>query len=716
MIRRGGVKVADVPEPLVDRGRVLIRVAYSFVSSGTETLSVRNAESSALRQVLNRPDQVKQVLHEVSRRGVQATMTVVRSKLATELPLGYSAAGKVLAVGPGVAGFEVGQPVACAGSGWATHAEVVSVPANLVVAIPQECDMKSASSVSLGAIALQGVRRADVRVGDVVVVIGLGLVGQLTAQLLRTAGCQVIATDLDASRVELAERLSGCRGVRTSAESLGRVVDAATGAWGADSTIIAASTHSDDVVNSAARVTRRKGRVVVVGDVGLRLDRSEFYEKELDLLLSCSYGAGRYDRSYEEDGIDYPYPYVRWTENRNMAAFLHLVASGHLHIVPLVDREFSPEEASDAYEHLRTADPRPVSVVFRHRLDKAIVSGSTPRPTKGRGGRVRIAVVGAGAFASITHIPNLRALGDQFEVGAVVSATGRHAQAAVDRVGAGYATTSLEDVLNDPGIDAVLISTRHHLHVEQAALALTAGKHVYCEKPLALDEAGLTRVISAAEAPARERHRASAANPATPILMVGYNRRFAPAVVVARKAMSDLRSPSVILYRVNAGRLPPRHWINGEQGGGRVIGEACHMLDLLCHLVGAPLLDVGGVGTAAVGRPWLGFDNFEITVRFEDGSIGVLAYTTEGHGALGKERIEIAQGSCSLVIDDFRSLEVHGYPISSGKRRSEDKGHIQALAAFATAISSGSPPMSLREIEISARLAFTADRLVRGVQ
>ncbi|MBM4429777.1 MAG: zinc-binding dehydrogenase [Chloroflexi bacterium] len=716
LIRRGQVTVENVPAPLVEPGHVLVEVAYSLISTGTEITSVESSGKSLVKRALEQPDKVKQVLGHLRRQGIQKTVAKVKGQLDGGRPTGYSCSGIVVQVGEGVEGIYPGDRVACAAAGIANHAEIVLVPRNLVVKIPEGCDLRAAASATLGAIAMQGVRRADPRLGEIVAVIGLGLVGQLTVQLLKAAGGRVLGFDLDARRVAIARQLGTDHAFVSPEVDVLNEVRYLTDGRGVDATIITAASRSDAIVQQAMEITRKKGRVVVIGDVGLGLKRSPFYEKEIDFLISCSYGPGRYDDQYEEQGLDYPYAYVRWTENRNMAEYLRLVAEGRVQVRPVLEREYDINQAPQAYEELRTASEKPLGVVLRYTLDGQQTQASKlatkvvlqARPV---GDKIKVAVVGAGSFAKSMHLPNLQRLSNLYHIRAIVSATGSNAKATGQQFGADYVSTNYEDVLNDPDVDAMLICTRHHLHARQTIAALRAGKHVLVEKPLALNEHELNDILACYGYSLTEFDdgRLQLATPKLqPVLTVGFNRRFSPAARRARELLAGRRSPLMMLYRVNAGYVPLGHWAHTEEGGGRIIGEACHMFDLFQYVVSpAEVVDVTSSAIVPQVDHILATDNVVATVRYSDGSVATLLYTALGAVGLNKEYVELYADGKVLVIDDYKALRVYGATVKGWSAPYPDKGHLEELRAFAYSIRGESePPIPLAELVETTKVSL----------
>jgi predicted dehydrogenase/NADPH:quinone reductase-like Zn-dependent oxidoreductase len=584
----------------------------------------------------------------------------------------------VAEVGEGVEDIRVGDRVAC-GGGSANHAEYISVPRNLLVSVPAEVSLRDACFTTLGAIAMQGVRRAEVSFGEVVVVVGLGLIGQLACQLAQAAGCVVIAIDLVEARLNLARELGAHHIINAQHEDAVEAVRRIAGDWGADCVLVCAATGSSVPVNDAFRMCRERGRVIIVGDVGMNLERAEFYHKELDLLISRSYGPGRYDQEYEQLGIDYPVGYVRWTENRNMAEFVRLLAEGKVRVGQLVSAQYKIEEAAQAYRAL-TERPRELLGVLFGYEEAEQQSEAHPRVVhlkrsieENRGERVRFAVIGAGSFARAFHIPNICKIAGN-ELVAIANFTGVNARQAAQEFGAAYCTTDYREVLADKNVDAVAITTRHHLHAEMVIAAAESGKHIFVEKPLALSlEDCLQAVRAVAEAGV--------------LLTVGFNRRFAPLALELKRELDHTPGPKMITYRVNAGWLPPDHWsIDPLQGGGRIVGEGCHFFDLLYHLIGAEPVRIAASLARTVGKEVKDPANVSVSMEFADGSVASLLYTVVGHKGLSKERIEAFAGGKSFVLDNFDTLESYGAEARKSISATGDKGHLQVMQHFCDAV------------------------------
>ena len=692
--RTGEISVVDVPAPRALRGCVLVRVAASLVSAGTERASSEFASKSLLQKARSRPDLVRDVFNKIQRDGLVSAASAVRSRLDQPLALGYSSAGTIVEVGDGISDLQVGDRVACAGANHAVHAEFACVPRMLVARIPADnVDFESAAFTTLGAVAIHGVRTPEVKLGDVVAVIGLGLLGQLTLQVLTAAGCRVIGLDLLQQRAELASKM-GALAATASEQEFRDLCRKHSGGHGADSVLIVAETASSSPVNLASEVARDRGIVVAVGTVGMELQRKLYYEKELDFRVSRSYGPGRYDAAFEQKGRDYPIGYVRWSETRNMEAFLHLLAEGKLNLNPLITHAFAIEKATEAYDLITGRTPGPfLGVLIRypdeisrpnHHLE--LVSRRSVVPGEAD---VRAGLLGAGNFAQGTLIPAMKRASGVRLVG-VCASNGARAQATAAKFGFGSCATDEEVIFSDPQINTVVIATRHHLHAPQVLRALEGGKHVFCEKPLCLNEDELERI-------GRAYRRAHAH------LMVGFNRRFAPMAERMKDFLAQARGPFAMHYRVNAGPLPLDHWINDpEQGGGRILGEVCHFVDFLSFACGSGPCTVRAEAISHSGSE----QDISITIKFDDGSVGTISYLCNGDRTFGKERVEIFGSGCVAVLDDFRRLELvrHGRKKVFRSLFKQDKGHVAQWQSFAESIRRGSSaPIAFEEIVAGTR-------------
>jgi predicted dehydrogenase len=714
LIREGEAVVEDMPSPTCGPGDVLVRAHYSLISTGTELTSLQDSAPPPAGQLWTRRlRKVGELARMAAVRGPQETLRAAEARLeGTSFVTGYSLAGIVIETGRDVADIVPGQRVACAGATAAHHAEIVAVPRMLVTPVPENLPLDQAAAVTLGAIAMQGVRQADLRLGEIACVIGLGLLGQLSVGLLKASGCRVLGVDLDPGRIEAARRLGLEAGWQAGRDDVERAIDHATASRGADAVLVTAASSSSEPVQQAVRLVRRKGRVVVVGAVKIELDRAPFFAKEAELRISCSYGPGRYDPLYEAEGHDYPYGYVRWTENRNMEEFLRLAAGGAMPLLGLLEHAVPLDEAPDAYRSLGE-DPvpsRPLAVLIRY---PAAETGAAPLPELRRVDVVRrqrgehglgVALIGPGTFASEVHLPNLAAMTPAASLRAVIGRTANSAREVARRWAAAYASTDLGEALRDDEVDLVLIATRHDLHAPQAVAALEAGKAVFLEKPAAIDRKGLD-TLEAAVATSRRP------------FVVGFNRRFAPDTLELSRLLAGRQGPLVIDYRVNAGKLPSGHWTLGREGGGRLIGEACHMIDLLRHLVGHPVVRHEIVPLAPpAGRSDLPLgDNCVVALRHADGSLSQLTYTSLGNQAAGKERVEAHWDGQSATIDDFRRLLVAGRP-DPAPRPSPDKGQRELLSRFVSHVrGDAGAPIATEEIFEIGRLILDLDGRARGV-
>jgi prepilin-type processing-associated H-X9-DG protein len=680
---RQEIIVAEIPPPTITPGSALVRAAYSIISSGTElaaTTPSQQQQSTVGRQLAR----AQRLGASLLREGIKPTLARVHQSL-NPIPVfqgsGYASAGRIIQVGEGIDDLQVGDLVAC-GGGSANHAEIISVPRNLMVRVPANVSLRDACFTTLGAIAMQGVRRAQVSFGETVVVIGMGLVGQLSSQLLRVAGCRVIAIDLIAERLEIARVLGADHIINVNSLEPVEAVHQIAGDYGADAVLVCAATRSDVPVNQAFQMCRERGRVIILGDVGMNLERTHFYHKELDLLISRSYGPGRYDPGYEQAGIDYPIGYVRWTENRNMAEFVRLLADGKLSIASLISAECELAEAPAAYRNLAEKPQEVLGTVLRYDGNGSAENYSKivqlKRSVERAQGTARFAVIGAGSFARAYHIPNLRKIPD-CELVAIANSTGVKARQAAQEFDAAYCTTDYREVLADKKIDAVLISTRHHLHAEMALAAAESGKHIFVEKPLALNLEDCQKVCEAVAQ-------------AGVLLTVGFNRRFAPAVRELHQLLSSIPGPKMLTYRVNAGYLPADHWtLDSFQGGGRIIGEGCHFFDLLYYLTGAEPIRISASLAGALDGQSKDPANLNANIVFADGSVGNLLYTALGHKDLPKERLEVFAGGRAFVMDDFKSLETYGIQSTGARSPQGDKGHMQLLQNFCQAVLGAAP-------------------------
>lgn len=711
-LRSGETSVAVVPIPGVKSGTALVRSAASLVSAGTERMLVEFAEKSLMGKARSRPDLVRQVLDKARREGLLPTIEAAFNRLDQPMPLGYSSAGTIVALGAGMPGFKVGDRVACAGGGYAVHAEYTLVPRNLLATLPDTVDFDSAAFATLGAIALHGFRLSGAGLGEKVAVIGLGLLGLLAVGIAHAAGCQVLGIDLDPARVALALDMGAAQAVlRPQAEEAALAFSAGRGL---DAVLICADTPSADPVELAGQIARDRANVVAVGAVGLQIPRKVYYEKELSFINSRSYGPGRYDPAYEENGQDYPIGYVRWTEGRNLAAIVSLLASRQLDVRPLISHRFPIDQAPAAYELITGKRKEPFLGVLLTYPDTAdseqpasfstdavptVLNAAAPVEA------VRLGVLGAGNFAAAVLLPAIKRL-PGIELVGIRSGSGVSASHAARKFGFRYAAESGEQLLEDPQINTLAVLTRHNLHAVQVIAALGAGKHTFCEKPLALNHQELDEIFQELQ------------KPGAPLLTVGFNRRFAPHAVRLHKFFQDRQEPLLAHYRVNAGFLPANHWLHDPAvGGGRIIGEGCHFIDFLTFLVGQPPVSVTAAALPDLGR--YNSDNTVLTFTFPDGSLGSLTYLANGDKSFAKERLEVFCAGRVAVLDDFRSLEL----VRDGRRQvmrtrlRQDKGHQAEWTAFAQAITqTGLPPIPYEQLFGVSQASFAAAAALQSAQ
>ncbi len=724
-VKTGRASIEDVPIPTPRAGMALVETRASLVSAGTERMVVEFAEKSLVGKARSRPDLVRQLVEKMKREGVLPTLQAAFDRLDQPMALGYSSAGTIVSLGAGMDGFHIGQRVACAGGGYAVHAEYNLVPRNLLTPLPDNVDFESAAFTTLGAIALHGFRLAEPQIGETVAVIGMGLLGFLTAQIAAAAGCRVLGIDVNPQRIDIASSLGLLACSRDQAVEAAQVF---TSQRGLDAIIICADTPSNDPVELAGALARDRARVVATGAVGLTLPRKVYYEKELSFINSRSYGPGRYDSAYEEGGHDYPIGYVRWTEGRNFEAVVNLLASGKLQVQPLITHRFPIERATEAYEIITGKRPEPfLGVLLRYQESGGEVpgvryqaSGKTPltpkhltpknlTPDTRKPDTVKVGVLGAGLFANATLLPALKKVKDVELVG-IASAGGLHAAHSGRKFGFHYVCSDDEQILNDPNINAILILTRHDSHADLVVRALQAGKHVFVEKPLAVNSEQLS-VISEQLSVSSE--AGSTQRISSPLLMTGFNRRFAPLVRTLSSFLSPRTEPLYVHYRVNAGYIPPQHWVHDpRQGGGRIIGEGCHFIDFITFLVGASPVSVSAVSLPDGGK--YREDNVSMTFTFPEGSIGVVDYLANGDKSVPKERVEVFCGGKIAMLDDFRALHM----TRDGKKKTvklwrQDKGHFDEVQAFVWAIRSGIPPIPYDHLLGVTLASFAAVESIR---
>lgn len=679
-LRTGTITVSEVPVPTLSDKFVLVRNSASIISAGTEKTKIDMGKKSLLQKAKARPDLVKQVVNKIKTEGLKKTIQTVKSRLDSPSPLGYSCAGNVVAAGGLVEGIQPGDRVACGGADYANHAELVAVPKNLVVKIPERVSDEEAAFTTVGSIAMQGVRLAEPKLGETFLVLGLGLLGQIMVQLLRSNGCRVIATDLDASLVKRAEGF-GAIGAASGADVEALCKDL-TGGHGVDGVLVCAGTSSNQPIELCGAVTREKGRVVVVGAVRMDIPREDYFKKEISVVISRSYGPGRYDPFYEENGNDYPYGYVRFTEQRNMQAFLDLVAQGKVDVKSLITHRFDIGEAAEAYELIEGQKTDPyLGIVMQYCADKIRVDEESrirvnTKPINKQ--KLGLSFFGAGNYATASLLPPLKEQPD-VEFRGLVTASGRTAQGVAGQFGFNFCAASYQELLQDD-TDAVLVTTRHDTHAESVVSALEAGKHVYVEKPVALTVGELKAVWMASRGASESQ------------LMIGFNRRFAPSTQQVRNHFEGVKSPLVVNIRVNAGSIPADHWIQDPTvGGGRVIGEGCHFIDLASTLVGDNPKTVTCIGTNKANTSAVLNDNVIISLTYGNGSVANITYTADGSKAMQKEYVEVFGGGRSAVINDFKEARLYQGDSQSEVKKllSQDKGQKAMLTAWLAGLKSG---------------------------
>lgn len=707
-LEKGAIVVKEVSRPLLDEHSVLVSVQYSFISSGTEVATISNANSSILSNV---PYKIKKVIESVADVGIEGTKALIKGKLVGQSTMiGYSCAGRILEVGAKVTRFRSGDLVACAGAGLANHADLICVPEHLVAKVTSQEHLKAASITTIGAIALQGIRRAQPQLGETVCVIGLGLLGQITVQLAKLSGCTVVGIDLIPERLALAQQLGADYVYNAQDELLKKEIDFLTQHYGVDHTLVTAASKSDAIMQQAMELTRKKGNVVIVGDVGLKLERDPFYKKEINVLISCSYGPGRYDTLYEQKGIDYPYAYVRWTEQRNMQSFVDLLEKGGLNLAPLISKEADIENAAQAYEELKSQSALGVVLCYGVRQEKqeltannacANAADTQGRFLPARKEKLRVGIVGAGGFAKIKLLPAIAKI-DGIKINAVVDADMGNALSVSKLYGAAQALSYDDQLFQDDLVDVVVIASPHKFHCDQAMRALKSGKAVFMEKPMVSDYEQYARFSTFL-------HRFSDAP-----LCVDYNRSFSPYMQKIKKAIEKRHSPLMVHYRMNAGYISKDHWVQSDVGAGRIIGEACHIVDLFCFLTDAKPLAVSVEAMHTAKDDIFPTDNFSAQLTFEDGSICTLLYTSLGHNQLGKERMELFFDGKTIVMDDYAQLHGFGFPNTFHETTvSPDKGHEALIHQFFTSIKQPSfmPPIPFDRLALVAQLTLIIDAL-----
>jgi predicted dehydrogenase/threonine dehydrogenase-like Zn-dependent dehydrogenase len=703
-MKSGRVAAYDVPAPELQEGGILVRTAFSAISSGTEKAAVEAGRKSLVGKALARPDLVKQVLEYAQSNGIGAARQKVQARLETLSALGYSCSGLVLEAGAAVTGFQPGDRVACAGTGYASHCEINFVPANLAVRVPGNVTLEAASLTTIGAIAVQGVRQANVTFGETVAVIGVGLVGVLAIQVLRAAGCRVIAIDLSSERATQSTVLGAHLGLGTNDPGLENAVKSFS-RYGVDAALITAATKSADPLELAAKLLRDRGRISVIGDVGMGVSRANMYRKEISLAMSRSYGPGRYDSGYEEGGQDYPIGFVRWTEKRNMEAFLDLLSSGSLQVEPLLAHQFPVEEGGKAYAAVEAGAytgiidyHAPGDVRLSPKPPPTSVRAAQPQPQ----GKLRVGCIGAGGFARGIIFPHLRSSAGLI-LGSVATSTGAAAESA--RAGFGFTTAeSPSELISNPNLDAVFILTRHNSHAAYVKSALEQGKCVFVEKPLAVNRGQMELVRTA--------YASCLAANGSAFLMVGFNRRFSPLTEKLKAFFAGRSEPMLVHIRCNAGFIPRNSWVQSPENGGRIVGELCHFVDWARSVVGCPMQSLTATALPDSGR--YSRDNLTVTISFEDGSVANLLYLSNGDRAVAKEYFEVFCANSIARLDDFKTLHLARNGKSETSKGGRDKGHRREVELTVQAMQQGhDAPIPFAELIEVTEATFAIEESIR---
>jgi predicted dehydrogenase/threonine dehydrogenase-like Zn-dependent dehydrogenase len=684
--KTGETILEEVPAPVIARGKVLIQTSRSLVSLGTERMLVEFGKSNLISKARQQPEKVKQVLDKIKTEGLMPTLEAVFNKLGEPLPLGYCNVGKVIGVGEGVNEFKIGDRVASNGQ----HAEFVCIPKNLVAHIPDEVSDDEAAFTVIGSIGLQGIRLMNPTLGETIVVIGMGLIGLLAAQLLIANGCKVIGVDIDEEKLNLSKKW-GVIPFNPKTGDVVKFIESITGNIGADGVLITASAKTDEIISQAARMSRKRGRIVLVGVIGLNISRAEFYEKELSFQVSCSYGPGRYDEDYEQRGNDYPLPFVRWTEKRNFEAILHAIASGKLSVKDMITEVVSLENYTTIYGEIGTK--KSIASILKYRSNEIIKPANTIelKTVNFSGSKGVIGIIGAGNFTKMTLLPALKESGARYKY--IASAGGVSGTALAKKYGFSHSTTDYNEILKDSDVDLVLIITRHDKHAAMVAESLAAGKHIFVEKPLALNKEQLEQIICAF-------------NQSNNTLTVGFNRRFSPHSIKIKSLIGN--APMNVIATMNAGNIPANVWVHDMQiGGGRIIGEGCHFIDLITYFTGSK---VKAVCMNAMGiNPDDNTDNASILLKYENGSTGVINYFSNGSKAYSKERVEVYSQDRTAIIDNFRQTTGYGFKGFSKLKTPLDKGHKAQFTELIKRVKAGGPPLiPFDEIINTTKASFAA--------
>lgn len=701
IVKKGKVLAEKIPTPSASEGSVLIQVSYSCISAGTEMSSVNTSKQSLVQRALNSPEEVKTAIEFAKANGIVKTIQRVKGALDGGKQTGYSASGVVIGIGKGITEFQIGDKVAAAGAGIANHAQFIDVPQNLVMHVPKDMDLKKASTVTLGGIALQGVRRIDLKLGESCVVVGAGILGLLALQMLKKSGVQVIVSDIDSKRLELAKSLGADLTINPLHEDLLKTVSSYSGGYGVDGVLFTAATSSSKPLSESFKMCRKKGKVVLVGVVGMEIERGDIYAKELDFLISTSYGPGRYDSNYEEKGLDYPYAYVRWTENRNMTEYLRLVHQNQINVDKLIHATYTIEKITEAFESLQQGENKPIMVLidYTQETNSDLTSKVELKVKNTNSSVVNVSLVGAGSFAIGMHLPNIQSLKEKYNLKAVMNRTGFKAKAVADQFNAEYATANFEDIINDPSIDLVLIATRHDSHAELALKSLQAGKHTFVEKPLAINQEELDKIKDFYTQPGEK-----------PVLMTGFNRRFSVFAAEIKKHTSKRINPLFIQYRMNAGHIPLDQWVH--EHGGRIVGEACHLIDLMTFFTESKIASISVEKISPNNSKIGSSDNVSIVLKYEDGSVCNIQYFAVGSKLISKEYMEVHFDEKTIILDDYKSLKGYGLKINEINLSRSNKGQKEELISLYETIkgTSNNWPIELWDMIQTTEITFAVQQ------
>ncbi len=705
VVKKGKVLAEQVPTPKVSEGSVLIKVVNSCISAGTEMSNVSETGKSLIKRALEQPTEVKNALNFARENGIMKMVARIKGTLEGGKPTGYSISGVIIGLGQGVKEYSVGDHVTAAGAGIANHAEYVDVPVNLVMKMPLQMDFKAASTVTLGGIAMQGVRRADMRLGEIAVIQGAGILGLLAQQMLQNSGVRVVVIDLDRHRLEMAAKMGAELALHPADDDIVTRVRHLSDGNGADAVLFTAATSSSEPLSQAFQMCKKKGRVVLVGVSGMEIKRGDIYQKELDFLISTSYGPGRYDANYEQKGMDYPYAYVRWTENRNMTEYLRLVHTGKIDISHLIDAVYPIEKVEEAFTALKEGgEKKPIITILDYGYDESARAVQSPskvvlKHTKRENDIINVAMVGVGSFATGMHLPNLQKLSSKYKIKAIVNRTGQKGKAVSIQYGADYATTDIEDVLKDEDIDLVMITTRHDSHGDLVMKCLNAGKNVFVEKPLCTTREELNAISDF-----------YANNDSGPLLMVGFNRRFSKYAQEIQKHTKKRSGPLMIHYRMNAGYIPMNVWVH--EAGGRIVGEGCHIVDLMTSLTQAKISSISNEHLTPASEHYSMHDNRSIVLKYDDGSVAHIQYFAVGSKQYPKEFMEVHFDDKTIAMDDYKSLKGYGVKVNELNSNMSQKGQFEELEALHNSLIKGeSWPIELWDILQTTDATFAVENL-----